>query len=126
MGSKLTKYGSESGVPGLSHITSSNGLRKLFWTAIALLFVALTAHDLIDLIQDYVQYPVAVNVRIADSRVLPFPAITICNLNLVHRGRFCAAEHIEKPEIIKNVLCVNIGDLLNSCKISGVSSLRIM
>lgn len=121
MGTRLTKLGSESGVPGLSHITSSGGVRKFFWTSIVLIFVALTVHDLIDLIQDYVQYPVTVNVRVADSRVLPFPAITICNLNPVHRGRFCAAEHIEKPDLVKNILCANLGDLLSACKVNAVS-----
>lgn len=120
MGTKLTKFGSESGVPGLSTITSSSGLRKLFWTAVVLLFIGLTVHDLIDLVEDYVQYPVTVNVRVADSRVLSFPAVTICNLNLVHRGRFCASKEIDKPEIIENILCANIGDLLNSCEISNM------
>lgn len=125
MGSQLTKLGSESGVPGLSRIASS-GTRfgKLFWTVVVFIFVALTVHDLIDLIEDYVQYPVTVNVRVADSRVLPFPAITICNLNLVHRGRFCAAKDIEKPEIIENILCAKIGDMLNQCEISKVSQLN--
>ena len=120
MGTKLTKFGSESGVPGLSTITSSSGLRKLFWTVVVLLFIGLTVHDLIDLVEDYVQYPVTVNVRVADSRVLSFPAVTICNLNLVHRGRFCASKEIDKPEIIENILCANIGDLLNSCEISNM------
>lgn len=70
--------------------------------------------------KDYGQYPVTVNVRVADSRVLSFPAVTICNLNLVHRGRFCASKDIDKPEIIENILCANIGDLLNSCEISNM------
>ena len=118
MGTNLTKFGSESGVPGLSTITNSKGPRKLLWTLIVFIFTALTVHDLIDLIEDYVQYPVTVNVRVADSRVLSFPAVTICNLNLVHRGRFCAAKDLDKPEIIENILCANIGDLLNTCEIS--------
>lgn len=122
MGARLTTLSSDSGVPGLSHIASSSGVRKFFWTTIVLIFVALTVHDLIDLIQDYVQYPVTVNVRVADSRVLPFPAITICNLNPVHRGRFCAAEHIDKPDLVKNILCANLGDLLNACKVNDVST----
>lgn len=122
MGSKLAKLGSESGVPGLSRISiSKSRFGKLFWAVVIFIFVALTVHDLIDLIEDYVQYPVTVNVRVADSRVLPFPAITICNLNLVHRGRFCSAKHIDKPEIIENILCAKIGDTLNQCNISTVS-----
>ena len=120
MGSKLTKFGAESGVPGLSTITNSKGARKFFWTFVVLIFITLTVHDLIDLIEDYVQYPVTVNVRVADSRVLSFPAVTICNLNLVHRGRFCASKEIDKPEIIENILCANIGDLLNTCEISNM------
>ncbi|KAJ6225061.1 hypothetical protein RDWZM_003606 [Blomia tropicalis] len=63
---------------------------------------------------------ITVNVRVADSRVLSFPAVTICNLNLVHRGRFCASKEIDKPEIIENILCANIGDLLNTCEISNM------
>lgn len=121
MGTRLTTLGADSGVPGFTRIFSSTGIRKSFWIGVVLIFITLTVRDLIDLIKDYVQYPVTVNVRIADSRVLPFPAITICNLNLVHRSRFCAAKNVEKPEIIENILCAKIGDMLNQCKISNVS-----
>ncbi|KAH7643354.1 amiloride-sensitive sodium channel alpha subunit-like protein [Dermatophagoides farinae] len=120
MGTRLTTLGADSGVPGFTRIFSSTGIRKSFWIGVVLIFITLTVRDLIDLIKDYVQYPVTVNVRIADSRVLPFPAITICNLNLVHRSRFCAAKNVEKPEIIENILCAKIGDMLNQCKISNM------
>lgn len=122
MGSKFAMLGADSGIPGFSRISSTFGTRKSFWIGVVLIFIFLTVRDLFDLLKDYVQYPVTVNVRVADSRVLPFPAITICNLNLVHRGRFCAANHIEKPEIIDNILCAKIGDMLNECKISNVSN----
>ncbi|KAF7495560.1 Amiloride-sensitive sodium channel subunit gamma [Sarcoptes scabiei] len=120
MGSRMTILGAESGVPGLSPIFNSTGLRKLFWILVLLIFITLTVRDLYDLIEDFVQFPVTVNVRVADSRVLPFPAITICNLNLVHRSRFCASKHLKKPEVIENILCAKIGDMLNQCKIPSL------
>src|SRR5699024_8493057 len=33
---------------------------------------------------------------------------------------FCASKDIQKPDIIENILCANIGDLLNSCEISNM------
>ena len=120
MGSKLTKLASESGVPGLSHIFGTKGLRKGVWAFVFILFVSLTIRDLIDMLKDYTQFPVSVSVRITDSRVLPFPAVTVCNLNAVHRGRFCNNKEIEKPHNVAKILCANLGDLLDSCEISKV------
>ena len=120
MGSKLTKLASESGVPGLSHIFATKGVRKGVWAFVFILFVSLTIRDLIDMLKDYTQFPVSVSVRITDSRVLPFPAVTVCNLNAVHRGRFCNNKQIEKPQNVAKILCANLGDLLDSCEISKV------
>ena len=120
MGSKMTKLASESGVPGLSHIFGVKGVRKGVWAFVFILFVSLTIRDLIDMLKDYTQFPVSVSVRITDSRVLPFPAVTVCNLNAVHRGRFCNNKDIEKPHNVAKILCANLGDLLDSCEISKV------
>jgi hypothetical protein len=120
MGSKLAKLGAESGVPGLSHIFNAKGIRKGIWAFVFILFFSLTTRDLIDMLKDYTQFPVTVSVRVTDSRVLPFPAVTVCNLNSVHRGRFCNNKRVEKPENVAKILCANLGDLLDSCEISKV------
>lgn len=121
MGGRLAKYSKESGVPGLSTIFNAKGTRRGVWAIVFLVFVGLTIRDLIDMIKDYRQYPVTVSVRVTDSRVLPFPAVTVCNLNAVHRGRFCNTKNVKKPEVVSKILCANLGDLLDSCEISKVS-----
>lgn len=121
MGNRFTSLCSESGVPGLSHIFSVKGTRRFVWAAVFIAFVGLTIRDLIDMIRDYAEFPVTVSVRVADSRVLPFPAVTVCNLNAVHRGRFCTSKNVKKPENVAKILCANLGDLLDSCEVSKVN-----
>ena len=109
----------ESTIPGLSTAYSARSKKRrlIIWTVFFILFI-LTAKDLIQIITDYFHFPITVSVLVAESRVLPFPGVTVCNLNPVHRGRFCSSKEIEKPENVEKILCATLTDLFEVCKIT--------
>ena len=76
----------ESQIPGLSAIFASSSLpRKIILIVVFVLLTFLTLRDLESIVADYFRYPITVSVLVTESRVLPFPAVTVCNLNPVHR-----------------------------------------
>lgn len=108
----------ESTIPGLSTIFSSRSYaRKMILLTVFSVLVFFTLKDLTSIVTDYFTFPITVSVLVTESRVLPFPGVTICNLNPVHRGRFCSKE-IEKPDNIRRILCASLMDLFEVCKIT--------
>ncbi|RWS14312.1 amiloride-sensitive sodium channel alpha subunit-like protein [Dinothrombium tinctorium] len=119
MGSKLTTLFKESSIPGVSTIANIQSQpRKTIWIFTLILFLILTAYDLYQIISDFLAFPIIVSVLVTDSRVLPFPGVTVCNLNPVHRGRFCSNEDIEKPIQVETILCATLETVLEVCEIS--------
>lgn len=49
--------------------------------------------------------------------MLKFPAVTVCNLNPVHKTRFCSAKNISKPENIEKILCASLDSLMEVCNV---------
>ncbi|RWS27383.1 amiloride-sensitive sodium channel alpha subunit-like protein, partial [Leptotrombidium deliense] len=119
MGSNLVKLFRESSIPGISTIASIQSKpRRTVWMITLIVFFALTAYDLYQIISDFLSFPIIVSVLVTDSRVLPFPAVTVCNLNPVHRGRFCSNMNIEKPPQVETILCATLDTVLEVCEIS--------
>lgn len=107
-----------SQIPGLSAIFSTTSLpRKTVLVLVFSLLMYLTLRDLQSIVSDYFRYPITVSVLVSESRVLPFPAVTVCNLNPVHRGRFCSSD-LPKPENIQMILCSSLTDLFEVCRIT--------
>lgn len=122
MQTEVTYLFRESTIPGFSLIFGiKSKLRRAFWITVLIIFIALTVNSLYEIIAEFLSFPIIVNVLVGDSRVLPFPAITICNLNPVHRGRFCSLREseIEKPSDVDQILCANLDKMLDLCEISG-------
>lgn len=108
----------QSQIPGLSAIFgTSNVPRKTILILVFSLLTYLTLRDLESIVADYFRYPITVSVLVTEARVLPFPAVTVCNLNPVHRERFCSSD-LEKPENIDKILCSSLTDLFEVCKIT--------
>uniref|UniRef100_T1KCT8 Uncharacterized protein n=1 Tax=Tetranychus urticae TaxID=32264 RepID=T1KCT8_TETUR len=107
------------GFPVLFSLTSKP--RQYLWILVLIVFLGLTTNSLIQIVLEFLSFPIIVNVLVADSRVLPFPAVTICNLNPVHRSRFCAYqdENINKPVDVESILCANLDKMLDLCEISS-------
>ncbi|KAI1292797.1 Degenerin mec-4 [Halotydeus destructor] len=121
MGNVYATLFRDSSVPGLSTIFGTHSKsRKFILTLVFVVLTFLTVKDLFIIVVEYFQFPITVSVLVADSRVLPFPAVTVCNLNAVHRGRYCSNKDIMKPENIEKILCASLNDLLDVCKIHEV------
>lgn len=119
MGSRYSSLFKESTIPGLSTIFASKPrTSKLLLLNVLIILVVLTFKDLYSIASDYFTYPITVSVLVTESRVLPFPAVTVCNLNPIHRGRFCSSSDIAKPENIDKIICTDLTDLFQVCKIT--------
>lgn len=119
MGSRYSALFKESTIPGLSTIFASKPrASKLLLMNVLIILVILTFKDLYSIASDYFNYPITVSVLVTESRVLPFPAVTVCNLNPIHRGRFCSSNDISKPENIDKIVCTDLTDLFEVCKIT--------
>ena len=90
--SDLIRLFGESSVPGVRDIALSRSfLRRLFWVGSFFFFGFLALRDISQLVSEYYTYPITVDVRLRDSRRLQFPAVTICNLNIVRYSALCIA-----------------------------------
>ena len=88
--SNLNRLFAESSVPGVRDIAGTrNIIRKTFWFICFLILGILALRDISQLVAEYFVYPITVNVRLKDSRRLLFPAITVCNLNIVRYSALC-------------------------------------
>ena len=86
----LNKLFAESSVPGVRDIAGARSLlRKIFWLISFFFFGILALKDISQLVSEYYVYPITVDVRLRDSRRLLFPAITVCNLNIVLYSALC-------------------------------------
>jgi len=109
--SNLNKLFSESSVPGVRDIAGARSLvRKIFWLISFFFFSVLALKDISQLVSEYYGYPITVDVRLRDSRRLLFPAITVCNLNIVRYSALCntsisVINDSMIPQDLKDKLC---------------------
>lgn len=90
----LKQYFMESSVPGLREIYSSgNILRKLCWIIGFFMLSFMALKDIHQLLTEFYMYPISTDVRIKDSKRLPFPSVTVCNLNSVRYSALCNSTH---------------------------------
>lgn len=107
----LNKLFAESSVPGVRDIAGARSLlRKIFWLISFFFFGILALKDISQLVSEYYVYPITVDVRLRDSRRLLFPAITVCNLNIVRYSALCntnvsVINSSMIPQDLKDKLC---------------------
>lgn len=88
----LSELFSQSEIPGFREIFASDSyLRKFCWIVAFLFMTVLSLNDMTELITEYYDYPITVDVRHRDSARLPFPAVTVCNLNVVRFSALCSS-----------------------------------
>jgi len=86
----LSELFSQSEIPGFREIFASDSyLRKFCWIVAFLFMTILSLNDMTELITEYYEYPITVDVRLRDSARLPFPSVTVCNLNVVRFTALC-------------------------------------
>lgn len=125
--SNLIRLFGESSVPGVRDIALSRSfLRRVFWIGSFFFFGFLALRDISQLVSEYYTYPITVDVRLRDSRRLQFPAVTVCNLNIVRYSALCVANvSVIKdsmiPRDLREKLC-GIQPVANPAPASTVSS----
>lgn len=88
--SDLIRLFGETSLPGVRDIALSRSfLRRIFWVISFFFFGFLALRDISQLVSEYYTYPITVDVRLRDSRRLQFPAVTVCNLNIVRYSALC-------------------------------------
>ncbi|KAI2801623.1 ligand-gated sodium channel [Blomia tropicalis] len=88
--SNLIRLFGETSLPGVRDIALSRSfVRRVFWVMSFFFFGFLALRDISQLVSEYYTYPITVDVRLRDSRRLQFPAVTVCNLNIVRYSALC-------------------------------------
>ena len=75
-------YGRESSIAGFNNACKAKSkIRSILWIAIFAILGFLTISQFVNVILDYYQYPVITNIDLSHKSSVPFPAVTVCNLN---------------------------------------------
>lgn len=94
----LSELFSQSEIPGFREIFASDSyLRKFCWVVAFLFMTVLSLNDMTELITEYYEYPITVDLRLRDSARLPFPSVTVCNLNVVRFSALCSYSSSSSP-----------------------------
>lgn len=83
-------------IPGLQNIYHASGrLSSYIWTLLFVIGFACTVRDVYTTTIEYLAYPVITSTTVDQVVALPFPSVTVCNLNRIHctNLRKLAAEH---------------------------------
>lgn len=132
----LSELFSQSEIPGFREIFASDSyLRKFCWIVAFLIMTVLTLNDIIELITEYYNHPITVDVRHRDSARLPFPAVTVCNLNVVRSSALCKSQSNSRfdlsnqiPSELRDKLCgiqVQNDKTNNSSDLSDINNIGI-
>ena len=72
----------ETSIAGLGKgVSSKSNLKKAYWIILFLIGTYYTILNVIVTFQDYFQFEVATDTSLSFEKSVPFPAISICNLN---------------------------------------------
>lgn len=83
-------------IPGLQNIYHASGrLSSCMWTLLFVIGFACTVRDVYTTTTEYLSYPVITSMTMDQVVALPFPSVTVCNLNRIHctNLRKLAAQH---------------------------------
>ena len=87
MRTKWNKYANNATLHGLSHIVSSRTvLRRVLWCIFLFTGIGYVSYQWTLLVVKYLSYPVNSKVTVEFESVLEFPAITICNFNMLRQS----------------------------------------
>ncbi len=79
-------FASFTSIGGLSQNFASKGLAKLYWLILFLIGFYFTVSGLVSVLVEYSQHEVLTEITIGHNYEVPFPSVTICNVNRVHCG----------------------------------------
>ena len=79
-------------------LQAKHPVRSTYWLLIFLGLLGLTLYSLVLLIVDIYKYPVLTSNYMERSQGIPFPAVTVCNLNRVN----CQNLYTTRKELAEN------------------------
>ena len=80
----LSEFARSANIEGINNAgRAPSPVRVCIWLTIFVLLVALTINDVVQLVQDYLSYPVDVSTTLEHEDTVDFPSVTICNRNIV-------------------------------------------
>ena len=75
-------YGRESSIAGFNNaFKAKSRIRSFLWITIFAVLGIMTIVQFVNVIVDYYQYPVITMIDLSHKPSVPFPAVTVCNLN---------------------------------------------
>ncbi|XP_040583485.1 epithelial sodium channel subunit gamma-like [Lepeophtheirus salmonis] len=93
-------FGKKTSIAGLNHaVNSSSHLRRFAWLSIFFILMVFTFQTFLDTVLDFTSYPVLTSVNVTRKFNLPFPAVTICNLNRVQCTNLVYTQYQESEKM---------------------------
>lgn len=88
LGKSLTDFGNETTIHGVQYIVNKdNIIYRLCWVAICIGFLVVFIIQGSDIIDDFLQWPYSTKIDIVGRPSLTFPAVTVCNANMMRRSQ---------------------------------------
>ncbi len=76
------QYMRGSSIAGLSHAANSRSVaRAVYWLVIFAFGLGFTIQSLHALVRDFLGHPVVISSYLTTKHNIPYPAVTICNMN---------------------------------------------
>ncbi len=76
---------------------------QILWFSILAALVAATVWNTVEVVEDYLSWPVVTNIRVADEQNILFPAVTVCNRNPVSCTKLAYA-YLANPAELNNLM----------------------
>lgn len=77
----IATYAQRTTAHGVSRLYSSTSTRRALWGLLVVLSTAFVIYQIVTLIQKYMAFAVDTELKVSYNRDMPFPAVTLCNLN---------------------------------------------
>jgi succinate dehydrogenase/fumarate reductase cytochrome b subunit len=75
-------FGRETSIAGLNNASKAKSqIRSWLWICVFVAFLYQSLNGLVVVIDDYYQYPALTSINLTHKAQVPFPAVTVCNLN---------------------------------------------
>ncbi|XP_070574558.1 uncharacterized protein [Ptychodera flava] len=93
-GGIIWQFGRTTTIHGLPHVISTKAtLGKLLWAILFLSAVGVFVLQASELVRLYLDYDVRVKISLGTAKSLPFPAVTLCNTNMVRQSAIEQSQH---------------------------------
>ncbi|XP_077984849.1 acid-sensing ion channel 2-like [Glandiceps talaboti] len=99
----IQDFAQKASISGMKYVGDKRSRipRRCFWLLVVLTGAGVLIYQIVRCVSLYVTYPVSVDVNIRYAKDLPFPAVTICNMNLLRRKELENKEGQDITDILR-------------------------